>query len=81
MQVQIKKWGNSAAVRIPQAILAQLQWQENDSCDIEVLNDSLVLRSLKPKKKYDLKTLLAEMPEELPMVENWDTMPDAGLEK
>ncbi|MGX2949703.1 AbrB/MazE/SpoVT family DNA-binding domain-containing protein [Ursidibacter sp. B-7004-1] len=79
MQLQIKKWGNSAAVRIPQAILAQLQLREDDLCSVEVRDNSLVLRPAKPKK-YDLKALLAEMPGELPRVEGWDELSDVGLE-
>ncbi|MDO4698809.1 MAG: AbrB/MazE/SpoVT family DNA-binding domain-containing protein [Pasteurellaceae bacterium] len=81
MQLQIKKWGNSAAVRIPQAILAQLQLKEDDLCLVEVRDNSLVLSPAKPKKQYDLKSLLAEMPEELPRVEGWDELSDVGLEK
>lgn len=79
MQLQIKKWGNSAAVRLPQALLAQLHLQENDLCSVEVNDNSLILRPAKPKK-YDLKALLAEMPNELPKVEGWDELADVGLE-
>ena len=33
------------------------------------------------RAKYKLSDLLAEMPETLPMVEEWDEMPNVGLEK
>lgn len=81
MQLQIKKWGNSAAVRLPQALLAQLHLKEDDLCAVEVVDNSLILRPAKPKKRYDLKTLLAEMPDELPRVDGWDELADAGQEK
>ncbi|MGX2957016.1 AbrB/MazE/SpoVT family DNA-binding domain-containing protein [Ursidibacter arcticus] len=81
MQLQIKKWGNSAAVRIPQTLLAQLHLREDDLCSVEVLDNSLILRPAKLKKQYDLKALLAEMPEEFPRVEGWDELTDVGLEK
>ncbi|QIW16145.1 hypothetical protein A4G20_07280 [Pasteurellaceae bacterium RH1A] len=80
MQLQIKKWGNSAAVRLPQAVLAQFQLSENDHFNVEIHRDSLVLKPIKPKK-YDIKTLMAEMQEGLPLVEGWDEMPAVGLEK
>ena len=81
MQLCIKKWGNSAAIRIPQTILAQLHLKENDLCSAEIIDNSLVLRPEKAKKKYDLKTLLAEMPQDLPRVDAWDELSDVGLEE
>ncbi|MBR0572664.1 MULTISPECIES: AbrB/MazE/SpoVT family DNA-binding domain-containing protein [Pasteurellaceae] len=80
MQIQIKKWGNSAAIRLPQAFLAQLNLSNNDNLDIEISDNSLVLRPVN-KVKYDLKTLLNEMPDGLPRVEGWDEMPSVGLEE
>ncbi len=79
MQVQIKKWGNSAAIRLPQAFLSQLNISDNDSLDIEINDNTLVLRPA--KVKYDLKTLLNEMPDGLPRAEEWDEMPSVGLEE
>lgn len=79
MQVQIKKWGNSAAVRLPQAILAQLHIRENDSLDLEVQSEGLILKPVK-RPKYRIEDLMLEMGDELPMVDNWDTMTACGKE-
>ncbi len=79
MQVQIKKWGNSAAIRLPQVFLSQLNISDNDNLDVEIRDNSLVLRPA--KAKYDLKTLISEMPDGLPRVEEWDEMPSVGLEE
>ncbi len=81
MQLQIKKWGNSAAIRIPQAILAQFHIQENDRFDVEINEQFLVLRPVVKKEGYSLRQLMAEMPDGLPMVNEWNDMPDVGLEK
>ncbi|MDP8051055.1 AbrB/MazE/SpoVT family DNA-binding domain-containing protein [Pasteurella atlantica] len=80
MQIQIKKWGNSAAIRLPQAFLSQLNLSNNDNLDIEISDNSLVLRPVN-KVKYDLKNLLNEMPNGLPRVEGWDEIPSVGLEE
>ncbi|MDH2927543.1 AbrB/MazE/SpoVT family DNA-binding domain-containing protein [Lonepinella koalarum] len=81
MQLQIRKWGNSAAVRLPQAILAQFHLNENDYFDVEMQNNRLVLHPIKPQKiRYDIRTLMAEMDGNLPMVEGWEEMPAIGKE-
>ncbi|WP_439256647.1 AbrB/MazE/SpoVT family DNA-binding domain-containing protein [Lonepinella sp. BR2271] len=81
MQLQIRKWGNSAAVRLPQAILAQFHLNENDCFDVEMQNNRLVLRPIPPQKiRYDIRTLMAEMNGNLPMIEGWEEMPAVGKE-
>lgn len=81
MQLQVKQWGNSAAIRLPQAILAQLKIQSNDSFEVEVKKNALLLKPI--KKRYKLSDLVKEMKEldEIPMIEDWDNMPAVGLEK
>lgn len=79
MQVQVKKWGNSAAVRLPQAILAQLHIRENDSLSMELQPDGLMLKPIR-RQKYRIEDLMAEMDEELPMVDGWDTIKACGKE-
>lgn len=79
MQLQVKKWGNSSAIRIPQTILAQFGVKENDQFDVEIDNQALVLRPA--KKGYSLQELMDEMPNGLPIIEEWDNMTDVGLEK
>ncbi len=79
MQLQVKKWGNSSAIRIPQSVLAQFGLKENDQFDVEIDNQALILRPA--KKGYSLKELMAEMPDGLPMVEDWDNITEVGLEK
>lgn len=49
----VAKWGNSLAVRIPQAILAEARLAEGDRLSLDLAGDgSIVLRSR--RRKYSL---------------------------
>ena len=55
---QLSKWGNSLAVRIPQAIVKQARLTEGDHVSLDLTPDgSIVLRSRGPK--YSLEELVA----------------------
>ena len=57
---QISKWGNSLAVRIPQAIVKEARLAEGDRLSLDVKGDgSVVLRS--NRKKYSLDELVAKI--------------------
>lgn len=49
MELTIQKWGNSAAVRIPAPLLAQLGVQVGDSLEADLAKGVLTLRPAKPK--------------------------------
>jgi len=74
MKLKIQKWGNSAAIRIPAAMLTQIGATIGDAVEV----DPAAFRVAKPE--YKLADLLAEMPDGLPMVEGWDTMAPVGKE-
>lgn len=78
MKLNIQKWGNSAAVRLPASILAQLGVHVGDAFEVDVSNGAATLRVAKPR--YRLEDLMAEMPDGLPRVDGWDEMPAVGLE-
>lgn len=52
MNLTIQKWGNSAALRLPAALLAQLDVQIGDSFDADIAKGALTLRPSKPKAQY-----------------------------
>lgn len=79
MKLNIQKWGNSAAVRIPATMLAQLGARVGDAFEVEVSRGAATLRVTKPK--YQLADLMAEMPDGLPRAEGWDEMPAIGKEE
>lgn len=49
MNAIVQKWGNSHAVRIPKAILADLGIYENDQLEITTENESIVLKKKEKK--------------------------------
>ncbi len=58
MQLQLAKWGNSLAVRLPKNILDAIKIKEGDLLELQVENgDSIVMKPI--AKKYDLAELLA----------------------
>jgi len=57
MRASIKKWGNSAAVRIPAAVLEATQVQIDEEVDIRVEAGRIVIEPVR-EKKYKLDDLL-----------------------
>lgn len=55
--MQVAKWGNSLAVRLPAAVVEALQIREGDDLRIEVLD----VRSLAVSKKPGARELLARL--------------------
>jgi antitoxin MazE/antitoxin ChpS len=45
MQTTIRKWGNSAGARLPANILKAVGINVNDTVDIEIVDNSIVLRA------------------------------------
>ncbi len=60
MTAAIAKWGNSLAVRIPQAIAEQLQIQAGSEINIDIIDGKIVLTPRR-RKKYTLDELLDGM--------------------
>ena len=57
-ETTVSKWGNSLAVRIPQAIAKQARLNEGDCLALALHRDgSIVLRSTRPK--YELSELVS----------------------
>ena len=55
---QVAKWGNSLAVRIPQAIVKEARLAEGDRLSLDLAGDgSIVLRST--RRKYSLHELVS----------------------
>ena len=60
MTAAIAKWGNSLAVRIPQAIAEQAQIQAGSEINIDIIDGKIVLTPHQ-RKKYTLDELLDGM--------------------
>jgi antitoxin MazE len=58
MRVIVKKWGNSASVRIPAAIMQAAHLRLDEAVDVRVEDGRIVVEPVHPKE-YDLDQLLA----------------------
>ena len=58
MRINLAKWGNSAAIRIPKVILNKLNIDsknfENISFNIDIRDDLLILKKKQVKTKFEL---------------------------
>jgi antitoxin MazE len=55
METQIKRWGNSAAIRIPSSILSDINLTIDSQINIEVKGNSIVIEPVaKSKKRLNL---------------------------
>ena len=60
MQVQVKKWGNSASVRIPASIMAAASLSIDQRVDVREENGKIVIEPIQPPP-YDLAAMIARM--------------------
>jgi antitoxin MazE len=58
MNMHIRRWGNSAAVRLPAATLAAAGLKADDAVDVREENGRIVIEAARPKR-ITLETLLA----------------------
>jgi antitoxin MazE len=63
MKTQIRKWGNSLAVRIPKAFAANLGLVQESSVELALEDGNLVVRP-SPSPKYQLSELLDRVSED-----------------
>lgn len=57
MNVTVKKWGNSAAVRIPSSIMEDLRLKLDETVDVRAEKGRIVIEPVK-QKEYDLNAIL-----------------------
>lgn len=57
MKVLVKKWGNSAAVRIPAAVMHAMDLNLDEEVDVREESGRIVIEPLQ-RKVYDLRKLL-----------------------
>ncbi len=58
MILQVKKWGNSLAVRLPKDISKALSVQNDSFVELKLVKDGLLL---KPKKSSELDKLISQI--------------------
>ena len=57
MQTTIRKWGNSASVRIPVSIMESVRLNINQKADIREENGRIIIEPA--RENYDLESLLS----------------------
>lgn len=60
MQVIVKKWGNSASVRIPARVMAAADISIDQAVDVREENGRIIIEPVRAPE-YDLSAMLAEM--------------------
>ncbi len=63
MRVSIRKWGNSASIRIPGAMMSAARFQLDQQVEIREEEGRLVIEPVRPAR-YDLATLVAGITDE-----------------
>jgi antitoxin MazE len=63
MKARVKKWGNSASVRIPAAVLQAAKLRLEDSVDVREESGRIVIEPV-PRKEYSLPELLNKITSE-----------------
>ena len=78
MKVQVAQWGNSAAIRLPKAILEDLRIEPGSEVEMWVQGRELHLRPVPPVTSHRLEDLLAQITgDNIPGMEDW---PAVGAE-
>jgi len=84
MEVKIQQWGNSAAIRLPAALLKQMSLSSGDVLKvISATADALTMKPAKAKPHYRLGDLVAQCDLNAPEpveLEAWHNMQPVGRE-
>jgi antitoxin MazE len=63
MRMTVKKWGNSASVRIPAAIMAAAKLRLEQPVDVREDKGRIIIEPIRPPK-FDLNNLVAQITDE-----------------
>ena len=58
MKIEVQKWGNSAAIRLPATLLREVGMELGQAVDISHVDGKLILA---PQTNYSLDALLAQI--------------------
>lgn len=79
MQATIQKWGNSQGIRIPKAFLEALGMVENDTVELNRVDDNIVITKVKKEKELTLEDIFKDYQGEY-AVEEFDWGSSVGKE-
>ena len=61
MRVKISKWGNSAAIRLPKAVIEALRLDEGGEVEIRMSNGEMRMKPVAPPTRITKADLIASM--------------------
>ena len=61
IELQIGKWGNSLGIRLPKHVSEILRLRPKDKVSCAIENGKLILKPVRPVKKYALEELLSKV--------------------
>ncbi|MEN4964125.1 AbrB/MazE/SpoVT family DNA-binding domain-containing protein [Brucella intermedia] len=64
MIANVAKWGNSLALRIPNAFAREIDVKEGAKVELSVIEGAIILRPVEEPAVFDLDTLLSGITEE-----------------
>jgi antitoxin ChpS len=76
----LRRAGGSLVMTVPKAFVEQNQLHDGSQVTLSVNGNALTLNVPGRRPRYQLQDLLAEMPDEFPMVAGWDEMTSVGKE-
>lgn len=53
IQLPVKQWGNSHAIRLPKSLLEALEVEKDDELNVEIINHSVVLTKAEKELTFD----------------------------
>lgn len=53
IQLTVKQWGNSHAIRLPKSVLEALAVEKDDDLNVEILNHSIVLTKAEKELTFE----------------------------
>ena len=61
MKVQVQKWGNSLALRIPKSFAQEIEIEQGSVVDLSLEKGEIVIRPVDDEPEYTLDQLLARV--------------------
>ena len=60
MEARLQKWGNSDGIRIPSSILKSLKLKTNDTVELTVQDNQIIIKKSEKSKEISLKEKFAK---------------------
>ncbi len=80
MRQALRRAGGSLVMTIPKAFIEQNNLTDGATVELRMVGSTMTIDAPAVAKRYKLADLMAEMPDGLPLVEGWDTLPAVGRE-